>query len=102
MIIDSAKQRGKYFIRVLLNSGTRYDPLGDEELTVFYRCDSDKPAVSDIDTIGLTRWVNSNPKCIKNQSNLSYKISRHPDALTLIYLSDKEIQACQTADRIFP
>jgi hypothetical protein len=95
------KHRGRYFIRVLLCSGTRFDPMGDEELTVFCECDPEKPLFSEGDKDGLLKWVNSNPKFIKNQSGYNYIISEHPDSMSVIFLSDKEIQACQTADRIF-
>lgn len=102
MIQKSAKNRGKYFIRVLLNSGTRFNPMGDEELTIFYQCGSDEPSVVDVDKRNLLRWVNNNPTCKRNQSNEQYKISKQDDAMSIIFLTDREIEACRTADRIFP
>ena len=102
MIMNNAKHRGRYFIRVLLCSGTRFDPMGNEELTLFCECDLEKPLLSDIDKEGFLKWVNSNPKFIKNQRGISYIISMGPDSMSMIFLSNKEIQACQAADRIFP
>ncbi len=102
MIQKSGKNRGKYFIRVLLNSGTRFNPMGDEELAIFYQCGSDEPSIIDVDKRGLLRWVNNNPTCKRNQSNEQYKISKQDDAMAVIFLTDREIEACRTADRIFP
>jgi hypothetical protein len=45
--------------------------------------------------------VNSNPACIRNQSNERYRISKDVDAMTIIFLTDREIQACQSANRIY-
>lgn len=101
MITKNEKHKGRYFIRVLLSSGTRYNPLGDEEVAVFCQCESEDPSIVDVDQKGLLEWVNSNPECIKNQSNERYRISKHMDALSVIFLSDREIQACRTANRIF-
>jgi hypothetical protein len=101
MIQKSAKYRGKYFIRVLLNSGTRFNPMGDEELAIFCQCSCEEPSVTDIDKRGLLSWVNNNPACKRNQSNEQYKISRHDDAMSVIFLTEREIEACRTANRIF-
>ncbi len=101
MIQKSAKNRGKYFIRVMLNSGTRMNPMGDEELAIFCQCDTEEPSVIDVDKKGLLRWVNSNPTCKRNHSNEQYKISGHEDAMSVVFLTDREIQACHTANRIF-
>jgi len=102
MIQKSAKNRGKYFVRVMLNSGTRMNPMGDEELAVFCQCDNEEPTVVDVDRMGLLRWVNSNPTCKRNQSNEQYRISKYDDAMSVIFLTDREIEACRTANRIFP
>ncbi len=102
MIERNAKHRGKYFIRVLLYSGTRLNPLGDEELAIFCQCSDEEPSITDVDKKGLLRWVNNNPACKRNQSEEQYRISNHTDAMSVIFLTDREIQACQTADRIFP
>ena len=102
MIQKSAKNRGRYFIRVLLNSGTRFNPMGDEELAIFCQCSSEEPSVVDVDKRGLLRWVNANPACKRNQSNQQYRISRHDDALSVIFLTEREIEACRMANRIFP
>ena len=101
MIQKSAKNKGKYFIRVLLNSGTRMNPMGDEELAIFCHCGSEAPSVVDVDQKGLLRWVNSNPACRRNQSNEQYKISRQEDAMSVIFLSEREIEACRASDRIY-
>lgn len=101
MIQKSAKNRGKYFVRVMLNSGTRMNPLGDEELAIFCQCDTEEPSVIDVDKNGLLRWVNNNPDCKRNHSNEQYKISRHDDAMSVVFLTDREIQACYSANRIF-
>ncbi len=101
MIQKSTKNRGKYFIRVMLKSGTRMNPMGDEELARFCQCNSEEPSVIDVDKKGLLRWVNNNPTCKRNQSNEQYKISMHDDAMSVIFLTDREIEACRTADRIF-
>jgi len=98
----SAKHRGKYFVRVMLCSGTRYNPLGDEELAIFCECDSEEPSEIDVNKARLIRWVNNNPECKRNQSNQQYRISPQEDAMSVIFLSDREIQACQAANRIFP
>jgi hypothetical protein len=98
---SSEKYRGKYFIRVLLYSGTMLDPLGDEELAIFCQCSSEEPAVTDVDKAGLLRWVNENPECRKNQSNERYRISKDIDAMSVIFLTEREIQACQNANRIY-
>ena len=96
------KHRGGYFIRVLLCSGTSLDPMGDEELSIFCQCGSEEPSIADIDKERLLRWVNNNPACIKNQSNERYRISKDIDAMSVIFLTDREIQACRNANRIFP
>ena len=102
MIKKSIRDRGKYFIRVLLHSGTRFNPMGDEELAIFCQCSEEEPSVIDVDEEGLLRWVNHNPECRRNQSNERYKISKHTDAMSIIFLTEREIQACRTANRIFP
>lgn len=98
----SEKNRGKYFVRVLLSSGTRANPLGDEELAVFCQCFAAEPSVEDVNTARLARWVNTHPKYKRNQSNEQYKISKQMDAKTLVFLTDREIQACHLANRIYP
>ena len=98
----SARNSGKNFIRVLLCSGTRQNPMGDEELAIFCQCNNEEPSIMDVDKEGLLRWVNSNPECKRNQSNERYRISKHIDAMSIIFLSDREIQACRTANRIYP
>jgi len=102
MIKRNGKHRGEYFIRVLLYSGTRLNPMGDEDLAIFCQCSDEEPSITDVDKKGLLRWVNNNPACKRNQSNEQYRISKHDDAMSVIFLTDREIQACQTADRIFP
>lgn len=103
MIQRSAKKyRGAYYIRVLLCSGTRFNPLGNEELAVFCPCSSEEPSIADVDKKRLLRWVNNNPTCVRNQSNEQYRISKHTDAMAVIFLSEREIQACRTANRILP
>jgi len=102
MIQRSAKNRGEYFIRVLLCSGTRRNPLGDEELAIFCQSSREEPSIADVDKEGLLWWVNNNPACKRNQSNEQYKISKHTDAMSIIFLTEREIQACRTANRIFP
>ncbi len=97
-----AKHRGKNFIRVLLFSGTRFNPMGDEELAIFCECESEEPSESDVNKARLLRWVNNNPACKRNQSNQQYRISQHADAMSVIFLTDREIQACLAAHRIFP
>jgi len=99
---SSAKYRGKYFVRVLLCSGTRFNPMGDEELAIFCECGSEEPSEIDVNKARLLRWVNSNPACKRNQSNQQYRISRQEDAMSVIFLTDREIQACRAANRIFP
>ncbi|MDD5018061.1 MAG: hypothetical protein PHO15_08200 [Eubacteriales bacterium] len=98
----STKNRGQNFIRVFLHSGTRGNPLGDEELAIFCQCDNDEPSIEDVDIDGLINWVNSNKECKKNQSNNYYRISRENDSISVIFLNDREIQCCQNANRIFP
>ena len=98
----SAKYRGQNFIRVLLLSGTRANPLGDEELAVFCQCNSEEPVIEDVDTKGLIAWVNSNEGCKRNQSNQRYILSRDVDAMAVIFLTEREIQCCKSANRIYP
>ena len=98
---NSTKSRGKYFVRVMLSSGTRLNPMGNEELAVFCQCGSEEPSVIDVNQRGLLRWVNENPTCKRNQSNEQYRISRHEDAMSVIFLSDREIEACRCANRIY-
>ena len=99
---SSEKGRGQYFIRVLLNSGTSFNPMGDEELAIFCQCGNAEPSVIDVDKERLLRWVNSNPTCKRNQSNERYRISKQADSMSIIFLMDREIQACRAANRIFP
>ncbi len=99
---NAAKLKGRYFIRVLLSSGTRFNPMGDEELAIFCESHNEEPTEIDVNKARLLRWVNSNPACKRNQSNQQYRISQHADAMSVIFLSDREIQACLSANRIFP
>ena len=99
---STSKLKGKYFIRVLLFSGTRFNPMGDEELAIFCESESEEPSEIDVNKARLLRWVNNNPACKRNQSNQQYRISQHADAMSVIYLTDREIQACHAANRIFP
>lgn len=99
---SSKKNRGEYFVRVLLCSGTRFNPMGDEELAIFCQCESEEPSVDDVDKKGLLSWVNNNSACKRNQSNERYIISKHNDSMSVIFLTNREIKACRTANRIFP
>ena len=92
---------GRNFVRVYLCSGTSGNPLGSEELAIFCECSSLEPTVADVKKDELIKWVNSNPKCKKNQSNESYRISKHADAMTVVFLAEREIRACLMANRIF-
>ena len=76
--------------------------MGDEELAIFCQCSSEEPSIIDVDKEGLLRWVNNNPACKRNQSNQRYRISPHTDAMSVIFLTDREIQACRTAKPYFP
>jgi len=38
----------------------------------------------------------------KNQSNEKYRISNQTDAMSVIFLKDREVQACLNANRIYP
>lgn len=102
MISKNAKSKGQYFIRVYLCSGSRANPLGSEELAVFCQCRSQEPSIIDVKKASLIKWVNSNPKCKKNQSNEEFRISADADAMTVVFLAEREIQACHFANRIFP
>ncbi len=102
MAQKNAKSSGQYFIRVYLCSGTSDNPLGSEELVVFCKCSSQDSSIEEVQKGALLKWVNSNPKCKKNQSNEKYIISTLADAMTVVYLHDREIRACDAADRIFP
>jgi hypothetical protein len=75
--------------------------MGNEEVAVFCQCSDEAPSVIDVDQAGLLRWVNSNPACKRNQSNERYSISRDIDAMAVIFLTDREIQACMSANRVF-
>ena len=97
-----AKDKGQNFIRVFLQSGTRANPMGDEELAIFCQCNNEAPSVEDINTNGLIRWVNSNPECQKNQSRNYYRLSTEADAMSIVFLNTREIQSCQNANRIYP
>ena len=98
---SAEKHKGRYFVRVLLCSGTRFDPLGDEELAVFCQCQSEDPSIDDVDKSRLLNWVNNNPECKRNQSNIRYRLSTSSDAFSIVFLADREIQACIAANRIF-
>jgi hypothetical protein len=93
---------GQKYIRVFLHSGTRLSPLGNQELTVFCPGNNEETSLLDVDTEGLLKWVNNNPGCKKNQSNEKYRISDQADAMSIVYLKDREIQACLNANRIYP
>ncbi len=97
-----ASKTGRNFIRILLHSGTANNPLGDEELAIFCRCNNEQPSVDDVDLRQLLHWVNTNPDCKRNQSNERYRLSRQSDAVSVIFLSDREIQSCVGANRVFP
>lgn len=101
-MVRKAKNSGSYFVRVLLCSGTSANPLGSEELAIFCQCKEPEPSIVEVKKESLVRWVNSNPECKKNQSNERYTISKSMDAMMLVFLADREIQACRMANRIFP
>ena len=96
------KYKGKNFIRVFLQSGTRANPMGDEELAIFCQCNNETPSIEDVDTNGLIRWVNNNPECQKNQSRNYYRLSTENDAMSVVFLNMREIESCHNANRIFP
>ncbi len=98
----SLKNKGQSFIRVFLKSGSRANPLGDEELAIFCQCNSEEPSIDDVDTKSLINWVNNNSECKRNQSNNRYRLSQEVDAISVITLNEREIQSCHNADRIFP
>lgn len=104
MVEKKAKGGGQYFIRVYLCSGASGNPLGSEELAIFCQCEcsEQEPSIAEVKKGALIQWVNSNPKCKKNQSNESYRISKQPDAMAVVFMADREIQACLAANRIFP
>lgn len=102
MVKKSGTGGGRYFVRVFLCSGTSANPMGSEELAIFCECSSPEPTVAEVEKAELIKWVNSNPKCKKNQSNESYRISKHADAMAVVFLAEREIQACHMANRIFP
>ncbi|HWR18956.1 MAG TPA: hypothetical protein VN608_04985 [Clostridia bacterium] len=89
-------------MRVFLSSGTSANPMGSEELAVFCECSSSEPTTDEVKKGKLIQWVNNNPKCKKNQSNESFRISNRTDAMTVVFLADREIHACRQANRIFP
>jgi hypothetical protein len=99
---NNAKKTGQNFIRVYLHSGTRGNPLGDEELAIFCQCNSDEPSIENVDIKKLVSWVNSNPECRKNQSNEGYIVSKQIDSIATVFLTPREIQCCHIANRIFP
>ena len=101
MIHKNVKGSGQYFIRVYLCSGTDSSPLGSEELAIFCQCGTQEPSTDELQKDSLLRWVNSNPKCKKNQSNEKYKLSKAVDAIAVVFLAEREIQACQMANRIY-
>jgi len=96
-----AKDKGQNFIRVFLQSGTRANPMGDEELAIFCECDNETPSIEDIDTKRLVHWVNNNPGCQKNQSRNYYRLSTENDAMSIVFLNTREIESCKNANRIF-
>lgn len=102
MVQKNGKGSGQYFVRVFLYSGTSANPLGSEELAIFCECSLTEPTVDEIKTGELVRWVNNNPQLKKNQSNEKYRISKHADAMTVVFMAEREIQACRLANRVFP
>ena len=98
----SRKNKGKSFIRVFLHSGTRANPMGDEELAIFCQCSSEEPSTDEVDTKRLIAWVNNNQECKRNQSNNRYRLSEEMDAMSVIFLSEREIESCNNANRIYP
>jgi hypothetical protein len=102
MKVYNARSRGKNFIRVCLRSGTMNSPLGDEEVAVFCQCDEEEPSIENVDIKGLLKWANSNPTCIKNQSNESFRLSKQEGSIAVVYLTFREISCCQSAGRIYP
>lgn len=96
-----AKDKGQNFIRVFLQSGTRANPMGDEELAIFCECDNETPSIDDVDTNRLIYWVNNNPECQKNQSRNYYRLSKDSDAMSIVFLNTREIESCKNANRIF-
>ena len=96
------KYKGKNFIRVFLQSGTRANPMGDEELAIFCQCNNETPSIEDVDTNSLIRWVNNNPECQKNQSRNYYRLSTENDAMSVVFLNMREIESCHNANRIYP
>ncbi len=96
------RSKGRNFIRVSLHSGNANNPLGNEDLAIFCQCDNDSPSVEDVDKRGLLRWVNCNPAITRNQSGETYRISSQDDSMVVVYLGQREIQCCQSSDRIFP
>jgi hypothetical protein len=100
-MIIRAKDKGQNFIRVFLQSGTRANPMGDEELAIFCECNNEKPAIDDVDTNRLIKWVNSNPECQKNQSRNYFRLSKETDAMSVVFLNTREIESCINANRIF-
>lgn len=101
MIKRGRDHGGENFVRVILLSGSMLNPLGCEELTIFCKCTREESTSIQVDQAGLLHWVNSNPSFKKNQSNEPYRISKNIDAMIIISLSNREIQACRTADRLF-
>lgn len=102
MVNKSIKGGGQYFVRVSLFSGTSANPLGSEELTIFCEFGSTEPTVDEVKKGELLKWVNNNPKLKKNQSNEKYRISKYDDAMAVVFMGEREIQACRLANRIFP
>ena len=96
-----AKDKGQNYIRVFLQSGTRANPMGDEELAIFCECDNETPSINDVDTNRLVQWVNNNPECKKNQSRNYYRLSKEIDAMSIVFLNTREIESCKNANRIF-
>ncbi len=101
-ITARTKYKGKNFIRVFLLSGTRTNPLGDEELAIFCQCNNKAPSIEDVDTKSLIHWVNNNPACQRNQSKNRYRLSNENDAMSVVFLNMREIESCHNANRIFP
>lgn len=92
----------KKFIRVFLQSGSKYSPMGDEEIAIYCQCDKEDPSVDDVNINRLEKWVNDNKQCRKNQSGDHYKVSRNAGSIDIITLDEREILSCQHANRIFP
>ncbi len=96
------RSKGRSFIRVSLQSGTTNNPLGNEDLAIFCQCNNESPSLEDVDKNGLLKWVNHNPAITRNQSGEKFRISHQSDSMVVVYLSQRDIQCCQSSDRIYP